>query len=77
MYSKIHVTHVNHAAMHIEMYVSFQINFFFLQMYIQEWVYPFCMAIHCNILAWRIPTDRGTWLVTVYMVAKSQARLSH
>ena len=77
MYSKIHVTHVNHAAVNIEMYASFQINFSFLQMYIREWVYPFCMAIHFSILAWRIPTDRGAWLVTVYMVAKSQARLSH
>ena len=31
------------------------------------------MATHSSILAWRIPTDRGTWQATVYGVAKSQA----
>ena len=31
------------------------------------------MATHSNILAWRIPTDRGAWQATVHGVAKSQA----
>ena len=35
------------------------------------------MATHSNILAWRIPMDRGTWQATVHGVAKSQTRLSH
>ena len=30
------------------------------------------MATHCNILAWRIPMDRGAWWPTVHQVAKSQ-----
>ena len=34
------------------------------------------MATHSNILAWRIPMDRGAWWATVYGVAKSQTRLS-
>ena len=29
------------------------------------------MATHSNILAWRIPMDRGAWWATVYEVAKS------
>ena len=29
------------------------------------------MAIHCSILAWRIPMDRGVWRATVHGVAKS------
>ena len=29
------------------------------------------MATHSNILAWRIPMDRGTWWTTVHGVAKS------
>ena len=29
------------------------------------------MATHSNILAWRIPMDRGAWRATVYRVAKS------
>ena len=28
------------------------------------------IAIHSSILAWRIPTDRGTWQTTVYGVAE-------
>ena len=28
------------------------------------------MAIHCSILAWKIPMDRGAWWVTVH--AESQ-----
>ena len=28
-------------------------------------------AIHSNILAWRIPMDRGAWRATVHGVAKS------
>ena len=35
------------------------------------------MATHSSILAWRIPTDRGTWRVTVHGVAKSWTRLSN
>ena len=31
-----------------------------------------CMATHSNILAWRIPMDRGAGLTTVRGVAKSQ-----
>ena len=34
------------------------------------------MATHSSILAWRIPTDRGAWQVTVRGVAKSRTRLS-
>ena len=30
------------------------------------------MAIHSNILAWRIPMDRGDWWATVHRVANSQ-----
>ena len=30
------------------------------------------MATHFNILAWRIPMDRGTWQATVQRVAKSE-----
>ena len=29
------------------------------------------MAIHSNILAWRIPMGRGAWLATVHGVAES------
>ena len=28
------------------------------------------MAIHSNILAWRIPMDRGAWQATVHGVTK-------
>ena len=34
------------------------------------------MATHSNILAWRIPMDRGAWWVIVHGVAKSRTRLS-
>ena len=34
------------------------------------------MAIHCRILGWRIPMDRGAWMATDHWVAKSWARLS-
>ena len=34
------------------------------------------MATHSNILAWRIPKDRGAWQTTVHGVAKSQTWLS-
>ena len=30
------------------------------------------MATHSNILAWRIPMDRGAWRATLYGVAKSR-----
>ena len=30
------------------------------------------MGTHLNILAWRIPMDRGAWQATVHRVAKSQ-----
>ena len=30
------------------------------------------MATHSNILAWRIPMDRGAWQAMVHRVAKSQ-----
>ena len=30
------------------------------------------MATHSNILAWRIPMDRGAWRASVHGVAKSQ-----
>ena len=33
------------------------------------------MATHFNILAWRIPMDRGAWWATFYEIAKSQMRL--
>ena len=29
------------------------------------------MAIHCSILAWRIPMNRGVWGAAVHGVAKS------
>ena len=29
------------------------------------------MANHSNILAWRIPMDRGAWWATVHGIAKS------
>ena len=34
------------------------------------------MATHSNILAWRIPMDRGAWQATVHRLAKSWTRLS-
>ena len=34
------------------------------------------MAIHSNILAWRIPWIGGAWQATVHGVAKSLTRLS-
>ena len=34
------------------------------------------MGTHSNILAWRIPMDRGAWWATVHGAAKSQTRLS-
>ena len=30
------------------------------------------MATHSNILAWKIPMDRGAWWATVHGVTKSQ-----
>ena len=30
------------------------------------------MAIHANILAWRIPMERGAWQATVHGAAKTQ-----
>ena len=33
-------------------------------------------ATHSSILVWRIPTDRGTWLVTVHWVTKNRTGLS-
>ena len=30
---------------------------------------------HSDILAWRIPMDRGAWQATVHRVAKSQGQL--
>ena len=35
------------------------------------------MATHSNILAWRIPMDRGAWRAAVHGVTKSQTRLSN
>ena len=32
------------------------------------------MAIPSNILAWRIPMDRGAWRATVHRVKKSQSQ---
>jgi len=34
------------------------------------------MTSHSNILAWRIPMDRGTWQAAVHGVAKSWTQLS-
>ena len=34
------------------------------------------MATHSSILAWRIPMDKGAWLVIVHGVTKSQTPLS-
>ena len=34
------------------------------------------MAIHCSILAWRIPMDGGAWQAKVHEVAKSWTQLS-
>ena len=34
------------------------------------------LATHSNVLAWRIPMDRGAWQATVDGVAKSRTRLS-
>ena len=34
------------------------------------------IAACSNILAWRIPMDRGTWWAIVHEVAKSQTQLS-
>ena len=34
------------------------------------------MATNSNILAWRIPMDRGAWRATVQGVSKSQTGLS-
>ena len=34
------------------------------------------MTTHSNILAWRIPMDRGAWRAIVHGATKSQTRLS-
>ena len=34
------------------------------------------MATHTNILAWRIPMNRGAWQAAVYGVTKSWTQLS-
>ena len=34
------------------------------------------MATHSNILAWRLPMDRGAWWATVQGVSKNQTGLS-
>ena len=34
------------------------------------------MAIHSNILAWRIPWTKGAWWATVHGVTKSQTGLN-
>ena len=34
------------------------------------------MAIHYNILAWRIPWTKGAWWATVHGVTKSQTGLN-
>ena len=34
------------------------------------------MATHSNILAWRIPMDRGAWWATAHEVTESQTGLS-
>ena len=34
------------------------------------------MATHSSILAWRIPMDKGAWLVIVHEVTKSRTPLS-
>ena len=33
------------------------------------------MATHSSILAWRVPSNRGTWWATAHGVAKSQTQL--
>ena len=35
------------------------------------------MATHSNILAWRIPMDKGAWRAIVHGVAKIQTHLSY
>ena len=35
------------------------------------------MEIHCCILAWKIPMDRGDWQATVHEVTKSRIQLSN
>ena len=35
------------------------------------------MATHFSVLAWRIPTDRRAWRVTVHGVTKSQIMTEH
>ena len=34
------------------------------------------MATHSNVLAWRIPRDRGAWQATVHGVIKNWTRLN-
>ena len=51
----------------------------------ETWIWSLCwedplekgMAIHSNILAWRMSMDRGAWQATVHGVAKSQIWLSN
>ena len=42
------------------------------------WEYPLeeGMATHSTILAWRIPMDRGAWMITAQGVTKSWTRLN-
>ena len=35
------------------------------------------MATHSNILAWRIPMDRGVWWAIVHGIARSRTQLSN
>ena len=34
------------------------------------------MASHSNILAWKIPMDRGAWWATIYGIIKSQTEVA-
>ena len=35
------------------------------------------MASHSNVLAWRVPMDRGAWRAAVHGVTESQTGLSN
>ena len=43
---------------------------------VRVYIYEEGMAAHSNILAWRIPMERGTWWATVHGVIKTWIPLS-
>ena len=68
MYSKIHVTYVNHAAMNIEMYVSFQINFFFFRCIFENgYTHSAWQSTSVFLLGESPLTEEPGWLQSIWL----------